>query len=160
MIMISVFVVAVLVFTTCFLLYTVKSKEDYLNNVNIRIKSLKEVEDMLDTRNSLGEEVGKYEKSIESIVSSQMDYNAVLQSISLYFPKSVVADSVDIDSTTKVIQITGHTDTVQHLAWVVNSLSQNKDFQSVIVTNYTIPYQKTDNKEVTDITFTLSVTLR
>lgn len=137
------------------LTYQIYTKNKYLNDLNVRIASLKSVEDTLNLRNKLGDDVFYYESTIEKLVNSQVDYNALLSDIAISLPKETVVETLNVDTTKSIVQITGHTTDLQRLAWTVNSLSANPNFSAVNVDNYNIPFQPVQNAP-NYATFTIS----
>lgn len=137
------------------LYYQIYTKNSYLNDLNTRIASLKKVEDTLNLRNKLGDDVFYYETTIEKLVQSQVDYNNLLIDIASSIPKETVIESLNVDTEKKVVQIFGHTTDLQHLAWTVNGLSQNPNISNLTVDQYSIPYVKQPNSP-NYATFTIS----
>lgn len=137
------------------LTYQIYTKNKYLDDLKVRISSLKSVEDTLNLRNKLGDDVFYYESTIEKLVNSQVDYNALLSDIAISLPKETVVETLNVDTTKSIVQITGHTTDLQRLAWTVNSLSANTNFSAVTVDNYNIPFQPVQNAP-NYATFTIS----
>ena len=137
------------------LTYQIYTKNKYLDDLKVRISSLKSVEDTLNLRNKLGDDVFYYESTIEKLVNSQIDYNALLSDIAISLPKETVIETLNVDTTKSIVQITGHTTDLQRLAWTVNSLSANPNFSAVNVDNYNIPFQPVQNAP-NYATFTIS----
>jgi|UniRef100_A0A7C4TVQ5 hypothetical protein len=127
------------------LYYQIYKKNSYLNDLNARIASLKKVEDTLNLRNKLGEDVFYYETTIEKLVNAQVDYNNLLVDIATSIPKETVIEHCDVDTDKKTVQISGHTSDLQHLAWTVNGLSGNPNISNLTVVQYNIPYVKAPN---------------
>ena len=135
--------------------YQIYTKNQYLNDLNVRISSLKSVEDTLNLRNKLGDDVFYYESTIEKLVNSQVDCNALISDIAISLPKETVVETLNVDTTKSTVQITGHTTDLQRLAWTVNALSANHNFSAVTVDNYNIPFQPVQNAP-NYATFTIS----
>ncbi|MBP8612751.1 MAG: hypothetical protein KBI30_01965 [Candidatus Atribacteria bacterium] len=135
--------------------YQIYTKNQYLNDLNVRISSLKSVEDTLNLRNKLGDDVFYYESTIEKLVNSQVDCNALISDIAISLPKETVVETLNVDTTKSTVQITGHTTDLQRLAWTVNALSANPNFSAVTVDNYNIPFQPVQNAP-NYATFTIS----
>lgn len=137
------------------LYYEVYNKNQYLSDLNTRIASLKKVEDTLNLRNKLGDDVFYYETTIEKLVNTQIDFNNLLLDIASSIPKETVIENLNVDRDKKIVQIIGHTTDLQHLAWTVNGLSQNPNISNLIVDQYNVPYVKVPNSP-NYTTFTVS----
>jgi hypothetical protein len=137
------------------LYYEVYNKNRYLSDLNTRIASLKKVEDTLNLRNKLGDDVFYYETTIEKLVNTQIDFNNLLLDIASSIPKETVIENLNVDRDKKIVQIIGHTTDLQHLAWTVNGLSQNPNISNLIVDQYNVPYVKVPNSP-NYTTFTVS----
>ncbi|MGC9099680.1 MAG: hypothetical protein ACP5HC_00200 [Caldisericum sp.] len=137
------------------LYYQIYTKNQYLNDLNTRIASLKKVEDTLNLRNKLGDDIFYYETTIEKLVKSQIDFNNLLLDIATSIPKETVIENLNVDTDKKLIQITGHTTDLQHLAWTANGLSQNPNIFNLTVDQYNVPYVKIPNSP-NYTTFTIS----
>ena len=137
------------------LYYEVYNKNQYLSDLNTRIASLKKVEDTLNLRNKLGDDVFYYETTIEKLVNTQIDFNNLLLDIASSIPKETVIENLNVDQDKKIVQIIGHTTDLQHLAWTVNGLSQNPNISNLIVDQYNVPYVKVPNSP-NYTTFTVS----
>jgi hypothetical protein len=137
------------------LYYEVYNKNQYLSDLNTRIASLKKVEDTLNLRNKLGDDVFYYETTIEKLVNTQIDFNNLLLDIASSIPKETVIENLNVDRDKKIVQIVGHTTDLQHLAWTVNGLSQNPNISNLIVDQYNVPYVKVPNSP-NYTTFTIS----
>lgn len=137
------------------LYYEVYNKNQYLSDLNTRIASLKKVEDTLNLRNKLGDDVFYYETTIEKLVNTQIDFNNLLLDIASSIPKETVIENLNVDRDKKIVQIVGHTIDLQHLAWTVNGLSQNPNISNLTVDQYNVPYVKVPNSP-NYTTFTIS----
>lgn len=135
--------------------YQVYTKTNYLNELNIRIASLKKVEDTLNLRNKLGDSVFYYETTIEKLVNTQIDVNNLLNDIAISIPKETVIENVNLDSVENIVKITGHTKDLQHLAWTTRGLSMNPNLSDITVDNYNVPYVQAPNK-ANYVTFSIS----
>jgi len=137
------------------LYYESYNKNQYLSDLNTRIASLKKVEDTLNLRNKLGDDVFYYETTIEKLVNSQTDFNNLILDIASSIPKETVIENINVDKEKKVIKITGHTADLQRLAWTANGLSQNPNITNLTVDQYNVPYVKAPNSP-NYTTFTIS----
>jgi len=135
--------------------YQLYTKNNYLNDLNTRIASLKKVEDTLNLRNKLGDDVFYYETTIENLINSQIDVNSLILDLAISIPKETVIESLNMDADKKIVQIMGHTTDLQHLAWTVNGLTMNPNISNINVDNYNVPYVKIPNSP-NYVTFTLS----
>jgi hypothetical protein len=96
------------------LYYEVYNKNQYLSDLNTRIASLKKVEDTLNLRNKLGDDVFYYETTIEKLVNTQIDFNNLLLDIASSIPKETVIENLNVDQDKKIVQIIGHTTAPSH----------------------------------------------
>lgn len=127
----------------------------YLNDLNTQIAQLKNVENLLNKRQQLGDELYYYETTIEKLVNSQIIWNNLINELGDILPKNTILESLSVDRTKNIITISGHTLDVQKLAWTLNSLKSY--FDNVVLTNYSIPFEK--EKTATGpqyVTFTFS----
>jgi len=137
------------------LFYQIYTKNNYLNDLNTRIASLKKVEDTLNLRNKLGDDVFYYESTIEKLVNSQIDVNSLIVDVATSIPKETVIESLSMDKDKNLVTIMGHTTDIQHLAWTVNGLAMNQNISKISVDNYNVPYVKVPNSP-NYVTFTIS----
>jgi Tfp pilus assembly protein PilN len=132
-------------------------RTSYLNDLNNQIDQLKNVENLLNKRQTLGDELFYYETTIEKLVNSQINWNNLIDELSTSLPKDTVIESLSSDRTKNSIKITGHTLDLQKLAWTFNSLKVNGNFENVVVESYNIPFEKEKTQTAPQyVTFTIT----
>ncbi len=121
-------------------LYIKQQKEVKLNELNTRINSLRSVQDILNKRNALGDKLLYYENSIKNYTLKQTDWNALISKIASVLPKETTLNQIMADKKSMQITISGKTKDLQTLAWTVYAFQNEKDFSSVILQSYDVPY--------------------
>ncbi len=117
-------------------------KQARLNELNVRIGSLKSVQKILDIRNSLSDKLLYYENSIKNYTLKQSDWNALVSEIAKVLPKETVLYQINADKKTMLITISGETKNLQTLAWTVYAIRNDGEFSNVTLQNYEVPYGK------------------
>lgn len=120
------------------------NRENYLTDLKDQIAKLKDVEELLNKRQQLGDELYYYETTIEKYIKSQVAWNNLINELADCLPKETVIDTFSVDREKNLATITGRTLDVQKLAWTFNSLKSH--FDNVVLTNYSIPFEKEKTK--------------
>ncbi len=132
-------------------------KKNQLYKLNTQINALKSVQNLLNKRNAIGNELFYYETTITSLTKKQTVWNDLIDEIAKSMPKEAVLKSIDVNRKTGLVRITGYTPTFQKLAWTFNALSSNKDFANIKLENYSIPLEKKSTQgKSNNATFTIS----
>jgi len=139
-------------------MYMKFQKVNYLDNLNMQIDSLKNVQNVLDERNDLGNKLFYYETNITSLTKKQTVWNNLIDEIAEFMPKEAVIESLNMDRKTGLIKIMGYAPDFQKLAWTFNAISSNKDFMNVKLEDYSIPLESKSRKQEgpNNATFTIS----
>ena len=132
-------------------------KKNKLNELNTQITALKSVQDLLNKRNAIGNELFYYETTITSLTKKQTDWNSLIDEIAKSMPKEAVLQSINVNRKTGLVEITGYAPTFQKLAWTFNAISANENFVNVKLESYSIPLEKkTTQNKPNNATFTIS----
>lgn len=130
-------------------------RTSYLEDLNTQIAQLKSVENLLNKRQTLGDELYYYESTIENLVNSQIVWNKLIDDLEEVLPKVAVLDSLAVDKEKKIVTISGRTTDVQKLSWTFSSLKTK--FDKVVLTKYTIPFEKPKTPQTPQyVTFTFT----
>jgi Tfp pilus assembly protein PilN len=137
--------------------YVKKQKTDKLSQLNNQVNALKSVQELLNTRSTLNDQLLYYQNTIKNYTLKQSDWNDLINQIALSLPKETKLSSIEADKKSMTVTITGETKNVQTLAWTVYGLSNNKNFSNIVVSSYNVPYQKALNtKGPQNTTFTIT----